>query len=124
MIYQIKITYTVKLFADDTSLFSVANDPNISVNELLNKDLELISERDTNGKCILILTRVNRHKKSFSHENNLNQTHLRLLLNKTPVVYSFSQKRLGIISDEKLNFTNHIKVKIQKGGIELMLFKV
>ena len=33
-----KITSTAKLFADDTSFFSVVNDPNISANEL-NKDL-------------------------------------------------------------------------------------
>ena len=39
MIYQKKISSTVKLFADDTSLFSVVNEPNISANEL-NKDLE------------------------------------------------------------------------------------
>ena len=38
-----KITFTVKLFADDTSLFSVVNDSNISASEL-NKDLELIFE--------------------------------------------------------------------------------
>ena len=38
-----KITHTVKLFADDTCLFSVVNDSNISADEL-NKDLELISE--------------------------------------------------------------------------------
>ena len=34
---------TVKLFADDTSLFSVINDSNISANEL-NKALQKISE--------------------------------------------------------------------------------
>ena len=34
-----KISSTVKLFADDTSLFSVVNDPDISGNKL-NKDLE------------------------------------------------------------------------------------
>ena len=38
-----KMTSTVKLFSDDTSLFSVVNEPNISANEI-NKDLELISE--------------------------------------------------------------------------------
>ena len=38
-----KITFTVKLFADDTSLFSIVNDPNTFANEL-NKDLKLISE--------------------------------------------------------------------------------
>ena len=34
-----KISPTIKLFADDTSLFSVVNDPDISANKL-NKDLE------------------------------------------------------------------------------------
>ena len=55
---------------DLTSLFSVANDANISTNEL-HKDLELISEWHTKRKCLLLLTRINRHKKLFSHENNL-----------------------------------------------------
>ena len=37
------ITSTAKLFADDTSLFTVVHDPNTSANEL-NKDLQKISE--------------------------------------------------------------------------------
>ena len=38
-----KIVSTVKLFADDTSIFSDANDANISADEL-SKDLQKISE--------------------------------------------------------------------------------
>ena len=45
--------------------------------------------------------------------------HSQLLFNKTPVAYSSSQKHLGLILDEKLSFTNHIKVKIQKKGIRI-----
>ena len=37
------ILSTVKLFADDTSIFSAVNDANISADEL-NKDLQKISE--------------------------------------------------------------------------------
>ena len=37
------IVSTVKLFADDTSIFSAVNDANISADEL-NKDLQKISE--------------------------------------------------------------------------------
>ena len=40
---------TVKLFADDTSLFSAVHDSNISVNEL-NNDLQKISEWDYKWK--------------------------------------------------------------------------
>ena len=39
-----KIVSTVKLFADDTSIFSDVNDANISADEL-SKDLQKISER-------------------------------------------------------------------------------
>ena len=39
----VDITATVKLFADDTSSFSIAHDPNTSANGL-NKDLQKISE--------------------------------------------------------------------------------
>ena len=61
-----KVTTTVKLFADDTSLFSVVNDPNISGYEL-HKDLENQFQNGyTNEKCLLILIRINRHKKLFS----------------------------------------------------------
>ena len=37
--------------------------------------------------------------------------HPQLLFNKTSVAYFSSQKHLGIILDEKLSFTNHVKVK-------------
>ena len=49
--------------------------------------------------------------------------HPQLLFNKTPVACSSSQKHLGIILDEKLNFINHIKVKIQKAGIGINVIK-
>ena len=49
--------------------------------------------------------------------------HPQLLFNKTPVACSSSQKHLGIILDEKLSFTNHIKVKIQKAGIGINVIK-
>ena len=49
--------------------------------------------------------------------------HLQLLFDKTPVVYSPSQKHVGIILDEKLSFTNHIKAKIQKAGIRINVIK-
>ena len=43
--------------------------------------------------------------------------HPQLLFNKTPAAYSYSQKHLKIILDEKLSFIDHINVKIQKAGI-------
>ena len=69
------ITSTVQIFEDDASLFSVVNDPTISANEL-NKDLELISERAYKWKMSFNPARIDRHKKLFSHENNLKQNTL------------------------------------------------
>ena len=46
---------TVKLFADDTSLFSAVNDVNIFADEL-NKDLQKYLNGSIDGKCHSILT--------------------------------------------------------------------
>ena len=53
---------TVKLFADDTSIFHVAKDPNTSA-EILNNDLTKISEWHIDGKCHLIRTLRNKIRK-------------------------------------------------------------
>ena len=42
-VFLVNIVSTVKLFADDTSIFSAVNDTSISADEL-NKDLQKISE--------------------------------------------------------------------------------
>ena len=75
MIYQKILPPQFKMFKDDASLFSVVNDPTISAYEL-NKDLELISEWAYKWKMTFNPARINRHKKLFSHENNLNQNTL------------------------------------------------
>ena len=50
----------VKLFADDTSLFTVVEDPNTAANDM-NHDLDLISQwAYTFGGCRLILIRKNK----------------------------------------------------------------
>ena len=110
-----KITFTVKLFAEDTSLFSVVNDPNISVNEL-NTDLELISGWAYQWKMFFNPDKNKQGQVVFSRKQS-EPKHPQLLFNKTPVAYSSSQKHLGMILDEKLSFTNHINLKIQKAGI-------
>ena len=46
------------------------------------------------------------------------------MFNKTPLVYSSSEKHLGIILDEKLTFKNHINVKIQKTDITINVIKI
>ena len=62
------LTSNVKLFADDTSLFSVAHDVNTSTKEL-NNDLKKVLGLTIgipNGKWVSILIRANKPRKSFS----------------------------------------------------------
>ena len=49
------IVSTVKLFADDTSIFSAVNDANISADELI-EDLQKYLNGSVDGKCHSILT--------------------------------------------------------------------
>ena len=63
---------------------------------------------------------VNHTTKTIHHHH---QSILNYYLIKAPVAYSSSQKHLELILDEKLSFTNHIKVKIQISGIEINVIK-
>ena len=114
-----KITSRVKIFADGTSLFSVVNDTNISANEL-KKDF---SERAYKWKMSFNPDKNKQAQEVVFSRKQSKTKHLQLLFNNTPVAYSSFQKHLGIILDEKLSFTNHINVKIQKAGIGINVIK-
>ena len=58
---------SVKLFADNTSLFSTVYDPNMSADQL-DKDLKKISNRAYKWKMSLIQTYPSRHKKLYFPE--------------------------------------------------------
>ena len=66
-----------------------------------------------NGKCHLIQILLNRLKKFFSRK--LNKPHHPILkFNNLPVQNAPSQKHLGLVLDEKLNFESHLKKKWAK----------
>ena len=102
-----------KLFADDTSLFTIVKDENESAN-VLNNDLLLISKRAFNWKMLFnpdpnkaaqeVL--FSKKKKAESHPTNS--------LNNIQVQRSSYQKHLGLILDEKLNFKQHIDSAISE----------
>ena len=99
------------------------NDPSISANEL-NKDLELIPEWACKWEMSFNPDKNRQAQEVAFSRKQSKPKHSQLLFNKTPAAYSSSQKHLGIIWDEKLSFTNHIKLKIQKEGIEINVLKV
>ena len=113
----------VKLFADDTSLFTVVEDSITAANEM-NHDLDLISQwvyawrmsfNPDPQKQAVELT-VSRKKIEIDHPT--------ILFNNIPVKKVSEHKHLGIILDSKLSFSAHIKSAISKSrkGIGLLKY--
>ena len=107
----------IKLFADDTSIFSVVNDPNSSA-MAINDDLLKIQQWSYQWKMVFnpdISKKA--HEVIFSRKVN-KPNHPDLFFNQVQVARVSEQKHLGVILDEKLNFNSHIKMitdKVIKG---------
>ena len=103
----------VKLFADDTSLFTVVKDKNESAN-ILQNDLQSISTWAYNWK---VLFKPDSSKPAqgvlFSGKKEI-QVHPIISVNNVQVERVSYQKHLGILLDEKLNFKKHIDSAISK----------
>ena len=105
----------VKLFADDTSIFSVVNDTNISCKEL-NDDLIKINNwayqwkmsfnPDPNKSATEVI---------FSHKS-IQHPHPPIYFNNIPVNSKPYTKHLGMVLDSKLNFNFHLNDKICKAN--------
>ena len=112
-----------KLFADDTSLFSVVYDESVTA-EKLNKDLETISKwahqwkmqfnPDKNKQAVRVI---------FSHKSP-KPPHPPLYFNQAEVPVVKEHKHLGMILDFKLDFSAHVKEAIVKArrGIGLIRY--
>ena len=108
-----KISFESKLFADDTSLFTVVYDVDIAGNKL-NRDLEIIStwayqwkmqfNPDKNKQAIQVI---------FSQKRDT-PVHPPLFFNGSEVMIETQHKHLGMILDSKLALLSHIKKGIVK----------
>ena len=100
------ISSEAKLFADDTSLFTVVYDVDIAANKL-NRDLEIIStwayqwkmqyNPDKNKQAIQVI---------FSQKKDT-PVHPPLFFNGSEVVIKAEHKHLGMILDSMLTFLSH-----------------
>ena len=108
-----ELKLNLKVFADDTSLFTIVKDKYESANTL-NNDLMLISKWVYNWK---MLFNPNPSKPAqevlFSWKKQV-QIHPTISLNNIQVERAPYQKHLGLILDEKLNFKQHIVSAISK----------
>ena len=107
------IKSSIKFFADDTSLFSVAKDP-IATADDLNNDLTLINKWAFQWKMSFNPDPTKPAEEIiFSHKKKPLH-HPPIFFNNVEVKRVSEHKHLGLILDSKLTFGSHIKEKLAK----------
>ena len=109
------ISSTNKLFVDDTSIFSIVNDIDVSEHEL-NSDLRKISMWVYQWKMSFNPDVSNQAQEVIFSKRTQKLFHLTVLFNNIPVQPNTVQKHLGVYLDEKHNFNTHITEKIGKAS--------
>ena len=97
-----------KLFADDTSLFSVVNNIHTSA-ATLSQDLNGITNWDFQWKMIFNPDLSKQAQEVIFSEKIKKLLHSTLFFNNIPLSNSLFQKHLGLTLHIKLNFSEHIK---------------
>ena len=102
-----------KLFADDTSLFSVVRDKNTSAKEL-NNDLQKISNWAYQWEMSLNPDPFKQAQEAIFSRKRTKTNHPTLTLNDNPVHLVALQKHLRMLLGCKLNFEEHLKTVVNK----------
>ena len=103
----------VKLFADDTALFSNVTSPIESYN-ILNHDLTKITDWAFQWKMLFNPDITKQAKEIVFSRKVIKTNHPQIYFNNTPVKTCSSEKHLGLILDKKLDFKLHVHEKINK----------
>ena len=103
----------VKLFADDTSLFTVVEDSNTAANDM-NHDLELISQWAYDWKMSFNPDPQKQAVELVFSKKKVEIHHPVIRFNNIPVTKVDEHKHLGVVLDSKLSFSAHIKAAISK----------
>ena len=103
----------VKLFIEDTSLFSVIYDVDAS-SATLNNDLAKIQEWAFNWKMSFYPDRNKQAQEVIFSRKLTRVFHPNLAFNDQPIERSVARKHLGLTINQKLSFTNCINDKINK----------
>ena len=110
-----------KLFANDTSLFSVVNNTNISTFRL-NNDLVKIQDWPFNSKISFNPGPTKQAKDIFFEKKIIPGIHPSFSCNNSLIEQDTTQKHLDLTLDHKLTFQYHVNEKITKAmkGIGLL----
>ena len=105
----------MKLFADDTSLFSTVHDSDISASQL-ESDLKNISHWAYKWKMTFNPGLYKQAQEVIFSRKIVKVSRPPINFNTVPVACTRCQKHLGLYLDEKLSFYYHISAKISKAN--------
>ena len=105
------IKSNIKLFADDTMLFSIVTDPAISANDL-NHDLDIIHQWAHQWKMQFNPDRNKQATEVLFSCKESSTNHPQLIFNGTDVTKVTEEKHLALILDSSLSFEKHLYEKM------------
>ena len=113
----------VKLFADDTSIFTVVHDPHTAALDM-NHDLNLIKLWAHSWRMSFNPDPTKQAVEVTFSKKRIQTNHPPIFFNGAPVMRVQEQKHLGVILDSKLSFASHIQSVISKcrQGIGMLRF--
>ena len=113
----------VKLFADDTSLFTIVHDSNTATNDM-NHDLELISKWAHDWRISFDPDPQKQAVKLIFSKRKAEANHPVILFNNLPVMQVVEHKHFRLVLDSKLSFSSHSKSVLSKTrkGIGMLRF--
>ena len=114
--------FHLKLFADDTSLFSVVQNKNNLASQL-NNDLNKVSDWAYTWKMSFNPDPSKQAQEVVFSRKCTKENHPPIYFNDIPVTQTTDQKHIGLYLDEKHNYNTHIKEKPSKVYIDLGLLR-
>ena len=102
------------MFADDVSIFSVVDNSPLHSANMLNNDLAMINNWAYKWRMSFNPDPTKQAKEDLFSRKRKDIVHPDLIFNGTKVNQAPSQKHLGMILDEKLNFNEHLSAKLSK----------
>ena len=117
------LTCNVKLFADDTAIFTVFSDPHEAACNL-NHDLNLMKLWTHNWRMTFNPDPTKQAVEVIFSKKKTPKNHPPIFFNNIPVMKVHEHKNLGIILDSKLSFASHFQSIISKcrQGIGMLRF--
>ena len=99
---------SVRIFADDTSLFSTVFDPQSSAEDI-NHDLNLIKQWAFQWKMTFNPDPTKQAAQLVFSKERISQNHPLILFQDAPVTIVDERKHLGLLMDKKKNFSSQIR---------------